>query len=1161
MATRRRRRRAQQADEPTMMQQWLPYMMMQQLQSQLRAPLIREGRQSDALQRRITREHQIDQAETRRAWEEDQTVDQRKFILDQEAENAMRRAFERDEQRHDLLTDRTEQRKYQEGITASDREYEEGITRDDRTWRHTEQLRREGVQNTRQQELFSRADQDRDMGILDQIYDNAFNAVSPALMDNPAELDAHWEKVRAAANQLVAGKDYADEALKLFQAKMDVQGTSPEIRAIVTQAMQQIPGQSITADDTLITVLNRVGAGIGLPNLGENSQLLVEHEVAQEAYEQSGLPDELKDHPAAGWAGQAQRDDHPPSVSAGPSGIRLDEGSPRLTGEPSAPDLGKVTEAVLGQARPMVEDELGLAVDQEQAAINQAGQLNQINQNAEPVIGWIIDDQGQAVFPQGTRRYENLPGEGRRAGAQAWLPPEWDSLAGIPEDRIKDINLMDANTYRMLEASRTPSTSTKGVNELLMQDLRRTTGNPIFPEDAAPDPAESFNPEFNSLFTRTWGEEPPATEDTYTTPLILRNYVADYMDRPNPVGNMMTQLINQRNWMLQHEGPEGGNAWAIADAFQSNREGMQATGRDFGGWTEGLLDRHVEELGNIPQDTPWEALTDDQKRLMATAEDVLNTTQTALHTADLLPAGELQPGVPSSRMPRVPMLGILPQDDGTRYLNAPVEMGDTQIGFAGGQRVPGWNVIDRSLVEEIIANQGEIPPFNQMTASSELATGEEKNLPDIEPFVGPSESGVPFQAPGTFSPGMSGGEVTEEMMERAFGNLIYPPPPHPMADQGFMNKGQINKGAPAIGEMMRTLTDHPVGSGKLTQTHIPDQTMGGRASFPPTQDKGEMPTWGTRSGNLENWFTGRGRFGGRGNITATDPNLSPAIVNPTDAAFEKSALGNRVSPYGGPVQRPSRQSTNERPWDINYQPPELVGQESSASPEQQNILRQLTGGQKPVTAGVPASFGGGTTQRKTEVAAPLPTSRGIPEMAQPDSAMSPIPDIVSETFPGAEGPTAEALSALLTSLGDTETSASMTEAERSAATSPKGAQGKFQFMPETAAEYGIDPRDPNEAAKTAARMLLNLFGQKQTGDPAAYGAKYGIASVRDALAGYNWGPGNLDTYGKLGNRPEETQKHIERTMGRLTPEQEQLINEYIENIIRQGGDYTRARLN
>lgn len=83
------------------------------------------------------------------------------------------------------------------------------------------------------------------------------------------------------------------------------------------------------------------------------------------------------------------------------------------------------------------------------------------------------------------------------------------------------------------------------------------------------------------------------------------------------------------------------------------------------------------------------------------------------------------------------------------------------------------------------------------------------------------------------------------------------------------------------------------------------------------------------------------------------------------------------------------------------------------------------------------------------------------------------------------------------------------------AVSPAGAQGIMQFMPATAAQFGVDPFDPASAIDGAARFLRQL--QEQFG------------SVELALAAYNAGPGNVTKYG--GIPPfTETRNYVTKVM-------------------------------
>lgn len=89
--------------------------------------------------------------------------------------------------------------------------------------------------------------------------------------------------------------------------------------------------------------------------------------------------------------------------------------------------------------------------------------------------------------------------------------------------------------------------------------------------------------------------------------------------------------------------------------------------------------------------------------------------------------------------------------------------------------------------------------------------------------------------------------------------------------------------------------------------------------------------------------------------------------------------------------------------------------------------------------------------------------------------------------------------------------------------SPKGAQGHFQFMPATAKQYGVqDPADLTQSATGAARMLSDLLAQSG-GD------------VNKALAGYNWGIGNVQRKG-MEAAPAETRNYIAKVTGSMQPQ-------------------------
>ena len=87
------------------------------------------------------------------------------------------------------------------------------------------------------------------------------------------------------------------------------------------------------------------------------------------------------------------------------------------------------------------------------------------------------------------------------------------------------------------------------------------------------------------------------------------------------------------------------------------------------------------------------------------------------------------------------------------------------------------------------------------------------------------------------------------------------------------------------------------------------------------------------------------------------------------------------------------------------------------------------------------------------------------------------------------------------------------------AVSPAGAQGIAQFMPATAAAYGLrDPFDPVAAIDAQARLMGELLRQ--------------FGSVELALAAYNAGPGAVEGCGCVPPYPE-TQAYVARILGLL----------------------------
>lgn len=84
--------------------------------------------------------------------------------------------------------------------------------------------------------------------------------------------------------------------------------------------------------------------------------------------------------------------------------------------------------------------------------------------------------------------------------------------------------------------------------------------------------------------------------------------------------------------------------------------------------------------------------------------------------------------------------------------------------------------------------------------------------------------------------------------------------------------------------------------------------------------------------------------------------------------------------------------------------------------------------------------------------------------------------------------------------------------------SPAGALGIAQFMPATAAQFGIDPLDPFQSIDAAGRYLAQLYAT--------------TGSWLEALAAYNWGIGNVQRKG-VAAAPAETQQYFTQILTSL----------------------------
>jgi len=91
------------------------------------------------------------------------------------------------------------------------------------------------------------------------------------------------------------------------------------------------------------------------------------------------------------------------------------------------------------------------------------------------------------------------------------------------------------------------------------------------------------------------------------------------------------------------------------------------------------------------------------------------------------------------------------------------------------------------------------------------------------------------------------------------------------------------------------------------------------------------------------------------------------------------------------------------------------------------------------------------------------------------------------------------------------------------AVSPAGALGLMQLMPATAAHLGVtNPFDPMQSALGGATFLHRMF------------TKYG--NWAQALAAYNWGPGNVDKHRAQSEWPAATRAYVANVLARSVPE-------------------------
>ena len=103
--------------------------------------------------------------------------------------------------------------------------------------------------------------------------------------------------------------------------------------------------------------------------------------------------------------------------------------------------------------------------------------------------------------------------------------------------------------------------------------------------------------------------------------------------------------------------------------------------------------------------------------------------------------------------------------------------------------------------------------------------------------------------------------------------------------------------------------------------------------------------------------------------------------------------------------------------------------------------------------------------------------------------------------------------------------------------SSAGAEGHFQFMPQTAARFGLkNPYDLSQSADASARYFKYLF-------------KLFKGNAAHAVTAYNWGEGNMLQYLKTGRgakgqaMPRESREYAGKVMAEMGPAREVAINQ------------------
>jgi soluble lytic murein transglycosylase-like protein len=172
----------------------------------------------------------------------------------------------------------------------------------------------------------------------------------------------------------------------------------------------------------------------------------------------------------------------------------------------------------------------------------------------------------------------------------------------------------------------------------------------------------------------------------------------------------------------------------------------------------------------------------------------------------------------------------------------------------------------------------------------------------------------------------------------------------------------------------------------------------------------------------------------------------------------------------------------------------------------QNRIAEITGAPPPGAATTPGGFSAALAQALNPPAVPVDTAAS--------TAPAPVPPEQIDQLVQQNANIWQVDPALIKSVIANESSFDAN------ATSPVGAQGLMQLMPETAASLGVrNPYDPAQNVAGGTRYLRSLLDRFK-GD------------TRLAVAAYNAGPGAVEKYGDVPPYAE-TQTYVQNVLGSL----------------------------